>query len=112
MTSRFRLWWYLDARKRDRRAAFMERIAELTRWTDAHPDIPNLLTHGLVPSVLIHDIGIPKEVMDIIKRPNTYAELQNPAKWPEVHDNTSQVSPTHPIRNLLWAWATDMGDSG
>ena len=77
------IWWYLVARKRDRRAAWMERIAELTRWTDAHPDIPNLLTHGLVPGTLIQDIGIPNEVMDLIKRPNTYAELQNPAKWPE-----------------------------
>ena len=77
------IWWYLDARKQDRHASFMQRIAELTRWTDAHPDIRNLHTHGLVPAILIRDIGIPNEVMDLIKRPNTYAELQNPAKWPE-----------------------------
>ena len=77
------IWWYLDARKRDRKTAFMERLDELTRWSDANPDIPSLITHGLVPAVIIHELGIPDEVISLVKRPNIYAEFQNPAKWPE-----------------------------
>ena len=77
------IWWYLDARKRDRASAFMERLEELGRWTETHPDIPNLLTHGLVPATLIHNMGIPDALTNLLKKPHTYAEFQNPAKWPE-----------------------------
>ena len=77
------VWWYLDARKRDRATAFMERLEELGRWTETHPDIPNLLTHGLVPATLIHNMGIPDALTNLLKKPQTYAEFQNPAKWPE-----------------------------
>ena len=77
------VWWYLDARKRDRKTAFMERLDELTRWSDANPDIPSLITHGLVPAVIFHDLGVPAELLSLLKRPNVYAEFQNPAKWPE-----------------------------
>ena len=77
------VWWYLDARKRDRATAFMERLEELGRWTETHPDVPNLLTHGLVPATLIHNMGIPDALTNLLKKPQTYAEFQNPAKWPE-----------------------------
>ena len=77
------IWWYLDARKRDRATAFMERLEELGRWTETHPDVPNLLTHGLVPATLIHNMGIPDALTNLLKKPQTYAEFQNPAKWPE-----------------------------
>ena len=77
------IWWYLDARKRDRASAFMERLEELGRWTETHPDVPNLLTHGLVPATLIHNMGIPDALTNLLKKPHTYAEFQNPAKWPE-----------------------------
>lgn len=77
------IWWFLDARKKDRATAFMERLHELIRWTQAHPNIPNLLTHGLVPATLIHEMGIPDELVELLKNPNTFAEFQNPAKWPE-----------------------------
>jgi predicted TIM-barrel fold metal-dependent hydrolase len=77
------IWWYLDARKRDRKTAFMERLEELTVWCDANPDIPNLMTHGLVPAIIFHDLGIPDVLVSLLKRPNVYAEFQNPAKWPE-----------------------------
>ena len=77
------IWRYLDARKRDRASAFMERLEELGRWTETHPDIPNLLTHGLVPATLIHNMGIPDALTNLLKKPHTYAEFQNPAKWPE-----------------------------
>ena len=61
----------------------MERLHELIRWTQTHPNIPSLLTHGLVPATLIHEMGIPDELVELLKNPNTYAEFQNPAKWPE-----------------------------
>ena len=77
------IWWYLDARKRDRKKAFIERLDELTRWSDANPDIPSLITHGLIPAVIFHELGIPDELISLVKRPNIYAEFQNPAKWPE-----------------------------
>ncbi len=42
-----------------------------------------MLTHGLVPSTIIHEIGVPHEVMSLLKRPNVHAEVLMPAKWPE-----------------------------
>ena len=80
---RIPIWWFLDARKKDRATAFMERLHELIRWTQTHPNIPSLLTHGLVPATLIHEMGIPDELVELLKNPNTFAEFQNPAKWPE-----------------------------
>ena len=77
------VFWYIDARKRDRVAGFMERVAELSRWAQAHPDIPSVITHGLVPSAIIHEIGIPDEVVTLLKRPNMNAEILMQAKWPE-----------------------------
>ena len=77
------LWWYLDARRADRTAGFLERVAELTRWAETNPDIPSVITHGLVPSAIIHKIGIPEPVWELLARPNIYAEVLIPAKWPD-----------------------------
>ena len=77
------VWWYLDARRRDRVASFMQYTAEVDRWAERHPDIPSVLTHGLVPATMIHEIGVPQEVMSLLKRPNVFAEILMPAKWPE-----------------------------
>ena len=73
----------MDARRRDRIASFMQYVAELHRWTEAHADIPAVLTHGLVPATIIHEIGIPEEVMSLLRRPSIHAEVLMPAKWPE-----------------------------
>ncbi len=77
------VFWYIDARQRDRVAGFMGRVAELSRWAQAHADIPSVITHGLVPAAIIHEIGIPDEVVALLKRPNMYAEVLMQAKWPE-----------------------------
>ena len=77
------VWWYLDARRQDRTAGFLQYIAELHRWSERHPDIPSVLTHGLVPATIIHEIGVPDEVMSLLKRPGVHAEVLMPAKWPE-----------------------------
>ncbi|MDE0464703.1 MAG: amidohydrolase family protein, partial [Caldilineaceae bacterium] len=77
------IFWYIDARKQDRVAGFMERVAELSRWADAHDDIPSVITHGLVPAAIIHEIGIPDEVITLLKRPHMNAEILMQAKWPE-----------------------------
>ena len=76
------IWWHLYSPKHDRRGAFMERVAELTRWTDENPNIPNLLTHNLVPEQIIQELGVPDEIIKLVKSPNTYAEFLNPAKGP------------------------------
>ena len=77
------IFWYIDARKQDRVAGFMERVGELSRWANAHDDIPSVITHGLVPAAIIHEIGIPDEVVNLLKRPNMNAEILMQAKWPE-----------------------------
>jgi predicted TIM-barrel fold metal-dependent hydrolase len=77
------VWWYLDSRRADRVAGFMERVAEVDRWAERHPDIPTVLTHGIVPAKIIHAIGLSPEVWRLLKRPNIYAEVLMPAKWPE-----------------------------
>ena len=77
------VWWYLDSRRRDRTVGFLQYNAELHHWAEVYPDIPIVLTHGLVPAIIIHEIGVPKEVMSLLKRPNVHAEVLMPAKWPE-----------------------------
>ena len=77
------VWWYLDARRQDRTAGFLQYINELNHWADRHPDIPCVLTHGLVPATIIHEIGVPDEVMSLLKRPGVHTEVLMPAKWPE-----------------------------
>ena len=61
----------------------MEHVADLNRWAEAHPDIPAVVTHGIIPAALLHDIGIPEEVMTVLKRPNVYTEVMFHSKWPE-----------------------------
>ncbi len=102
------IWWYLDDRRRDRAGSFMERVAEMTRWCDAYPDIPSVLTHGIIPAAIIHDIGIPDEVMALLKRPNIYGEILSPAKWPEYpyHEGQEMIKRLAGevgIEKLMWA---------
>ena len=77
------VFWYIDDRTVDRVTKFMERVAELEAWSQRYPDVKSVITHGLVPAAIIHEIGIPDEVMSLLKRPNIYAELIFPAKWPD-----------------------------
>jgi predicted TIM-barrel fold metal-dependent hydrolase len=109
------VWWYLDARVRDRAAGFLQRIAELDHWAEAHPNIPAVLTHGIVPATIIHAVGLPAEVWRLLKRPNLYAEVLMQSKWPEYPFDAGQVLLRRlrdevGIEKLLWG--TDMPYSG
>ena len=66
------IFWFLDDRTIDRVAMFMRRVAELDEWAQRHPDIQSVITHGLVPAAIIHDIGIPDEVIALLDRPNIF----------------------------------------
>lgn len=105
------VWWYLDARRRDRVANFMERVAELDRWVQAHPDIPAVITHGIVPAAIIREIGIPDEVMTLLKRPNVYAEVLFQAKWPDypfVEGQKMLQRLCEEVGAQKFMWGTDM----
>jgi predicted TIM-barrel fold metal-dependent hydrolase len=109
------IFWYIDARKQDRVAGFMERVAELGRWTQAHGDIPSVITHGLVPAAIIHEIGIPDEVISLLKQPNMSAEILMPAKWPdypyvEGQEMLSWLCEQVGVEKLMWG--SDMPYSG
>ena len=81
------VWWYIHTRRHDRFAAFMEHVAELDRWTERHPDIPSVLTHGLdtfgIRRGEPEQYEIPAELMTLLKRPNTYFEMLFIAFWRE-----------------------------
>ena len=77
------VFWFLDDRTFDRAAMFMRRVVELGEWAQRHPHIPSVITHGLVPAAIIHDIGIPDEVIEMLSRPGVHAEILFPAKWPD-----------------------------
>ena len=109
------VFWYLDARTQDRVAGFIERVAELDRWSAAHSDIPAVMTHGLVPAAIIHEIGIPDEVLAVLKRPNMYAEVLMPAKWPEYPYSQGQtmlkwICEEVGVEKLMWG--SDMPFAG
>ena len=61
----------------------MRRVAELDEWTRRHPEVPCVITHGLVPAAIIHRIGVPDELLRVLDRPQVHAELLMPAKWPD-----------------------------
>ena len=42
-----------------------------------------MITHGLVPAAIIHEIGVPEELLCVLDRPKVHAELLMPAKWPD-----------------------------
>ncbi len=77
------VFWFLDDRALDRVGLFMRRVAELDEWTQRHPDVPCVITHGLVPAAIIHRIGVPEELLRVLERPQVHAELLMPAKWPD-----------------------------
>jgi predicted TIM-barrel fold metal-dependent hydrolase len=109
------VWWYLDARVRDRAAGFLQRIREVDRWAEAHPDISSVLTHGIVPATVIHAVGLPPEVWRLLKRPNVYAEILMQSKWPEYpfeagQDLLRRLRDEAGIEKLMWG--TDMPYSG
>jgi predicted TIM-barrel fold metal-dependent hydrolase len=109
------VWWYLDARRADRVAGFLERVGEVDRWAQAHPDIPSVITHGLVPSAIIHTIGIPEAVWALLARPNVYAEVLMPAKWPDYpfpagQELLKELCERAGVERLLWG--SDMPYSG
>ena len=61
------VFWYLDDRTIDRSDMYMRRVAELGLWVEKYPDINCVITHGLVPAAIIHEVGIPDEVVKILK---------------------------------------------
>ena len=77
------VFWFLDDRALDRVGLFMRRVAELDEWTQRHPDVPCVITHGLVPAAIIHRIHIPENLLRVLGRPQVHAELLMPAKWPD-----------------------------
>ena len=77
------VFWFLDDRALDRVGLFMRRVAELDEWTRRRPDVPCVMTHGLVPAAIIHRIGVPEELLRVLERPQVHAELLMPAKWPD-----------------------------
>ena len=87
------VWWYLHSRRGGKRYAnparfayFMEHVAELDRWAEAHPNIPGVLTHGM--DVFTMRTGrekyqIPDDLMTLVKRPNISFEVLFQAFYPE-----------------------------
>ncbi len=104
------IFWYLDDRTIDRVDMFMRRVAEFDEWAQRHPDIQSVITHGLVPAAIIHDIGIPDEVIALLDRPNIYAEVLFPAKSPDYPYPLGQQQ-LEQLRNRVGAhkllWGTD-----
>ncbi len=104
------VFWFLDDRTHNRIEMFMRRVAELDEWTQRHPDIPSIITHGLVPAAIIHDIGIPDELIEVLKRPNSLAEILFPAKWP-VYPYPEGQKQLKELRDAVGAekliWGTD-----
>ena len=104
------IFWFLDDRTIDRVDMFMRRVAELDEWARRHPDIPSLITHGLVPAAIIDQIGIPKEVIALLEHPHVFAELLFPAKEPDYPYPTGQRQLRH-LRDRVGAekllWGSD-----
>jgi len=73
--------WYAANMKRARLEAYLNEIAELTRWGRAHPHIPSVLTHGVNNIGIERGTGapdrfrVPQEVLTLLKLPSWRVEL-------------------------------------
>ena len=110
------VFWYIDDRTIDRVAKFMRRVAELEVWAQRYPDIQSVITHGLVPAAIIHEIGIPDEVVRLLNRPNFSAEILFPAKWPDYpyprgQQQLRQLRDRVGAHKLLWGTDSPFGAS-
>ena len=61
------VFWFLDDRALDRVGMFMRRVAELDEWTRRHPDVPCVITHGLVPAAISHRIRVPEKLLRVLE---------------------------------------------
>jgi predicted TIM-barrel fold metal-dependent hydrolase len=77
------VFWYIDDRAADRAGQFLRRVEELDRWSQKYPEVISVVTHGLVPAAVLHEIGYPDQLLALMKRPNMHAEIMFPAKFPE-----------------------------
>ena len=87
------VWWYLHSRRGGscyaspaRFGGFMEHVAELNRWAEAHPDIPAMLTHGFDSFSMRtgqEKYRIPDDLMTLLKRSNMSFEVLFQAFYPE-----------------------------
>ena len=87
------VWWYLHSRRGGSRyassarlASYMEHVAELNRWAEAHPDIPGVLTHGMDTFGMRtgdEKYQIPDDLLSLLKRPNMSLEVLFHARYPE-----------------------------
>ncbi len=108
------VWWYLHSRRSDRFAAYMEHVAELDRWAEAHPDIPAVLTHGIDTFSMRRTedrYQIPAELMALLRRPNMHVEVLFCAFWPEypyrgAQEMIRRLGDEIGIHKLMWG--TDM----
>lgn len=108
------VFWYIDDRTVDRVGMFLRRVAELDAWSRNHPDIPSVITHGLVPAAIIHDIGIPDEVIRLLEQPSMHAEILFPAKWPDYpfpkgQEQLRQLRDQVGAHKLLWGTDSPFG---
>lgn len=112
------VFWFLDDRTFNRVEMFLRRIAELAEFAQRHPGINSLITHGLVPAAIIHEIGIPEEVYQVLSMPNVFAELLVPAKWPaamypypEGQQQVRQLRDRVGAEKLLWGSDSPYGQT-
>ena len=71
--------WYLAKLMRDQYGTYVKEVGELTRWAEAHPTIPCVLTHGL--NNISWNAGKPDrfvvlpELLALLQRPKWHVEL-------------------------------------
>lgn len=108
------VFWFLDDRTINRSDMYMRRISELAQWVKKHPDINCVITHGLVPAAIIHEIGIPDEVVEVLCNPSVFAEILFPAKfpdypYPEGQEMLKQLRDQVGANKLMWGSDSPFG---
>ena len=71
--------WYAGNNRRPRLEAYRREIVEFTRWAQAHPHIPSVLTHGVnnisMDRKAPDRFSVPEEIITLIGLPNWHLEL-------------------------------------
>jgi len=73
------VFWFVTSAKPGM-SSYLAELRSFDRWLDMHPDIPVVLTHGLLLSRFIDkgSVSIPSEVWKLLDHPNVLVELLFP----------------------------------
>ena len=107
-------WFFLSSGSTGMSAKiYMDEMRAFSTWAERFPDIPSIVVMGLwlFPFLTNGEVRFPKELMDIIKKPNVFTEIIYPITagrlgwdypFPQAHKLIKQQYEEFGAHKLIW----------